>query len=726
MTRSTALVEKLSGVLGARMSRRGFFARSAVVGTAVAANPVTYVLTPGDAYAQVCSCQGQGCACGSLCCDGYTEFCCTLTGRNQCPPGSLLAGWWKVDGTGFCNGPRYYMDCNAPCGDCGCGGTGVCGGECSGTGCGCANGDCNNRKAGCTRFRYGQCNQGVPCVGPIICRIVTCIAPWEIDGSCTTTVRVDNATAFHDRPCLHNVVGTVESAAESGGGLRVTGWVVDADTNAPIDVHVYVDGVGVGSGRADRNRPDVAAAYPGMGPAHGFDVTVPAAPGVRQVCVYGINVGPSGNGNALLGCSTVRLGNPFGNFEGYSLGSGTVTVSGWVIDPDTTGPIDVHVYVDGSGAGSGKANLSRADVGQVFPQYGPNHGFSVTVPVGAGSHEVCVFAINAGPGGTTNPLLGCRTVEVGTPFGQLTAASGGPGRITVSGWAIDRDDLGAPVTVELRVDGNLAGTVVADDPQPELASFGYPIDHGFTASVPASPGRRNLTVVARNIGPGPNKVIGERPVDVPTGNPFGNLELVQAGPGSVRVGGWMIDPDTSSPIDVHCYINGAGAGSARADRSRPDVASAYVGYGAPHGFDFTVPSPAGLVTVDVFAINVGGGTTNPLIGRRQVLVGGNPFGNLEVVSAGSGQIRVGGWVIDPDTTGAVELHVYIDGAGAGRLVADRNRPDVGTAYPLYGAAHGFDGTFGASPGARNVCVYAINVASGNTNPLMGCRTVQVS
>ncbi len=286
---AAAVVDKLSGVLGARMSRRGFFARSAVVGSAIAANPVTYALTPTDAYAAVCSCQGQGCDCGALCCDGYTEFCCTLTGRNQCPPGSLLAGWWKVDGTGFCSGPRYYMDCNAPCNGCGCGGNGVCSGSCSGTGCGCANGDCNNRKAGCTNFRYGQCNQAVACVGPIICRLVTCIAPWEIDGTCTGTIRVDNVTATHDRPCLHNVQGSVDSAEEVAGGMRVTGWAIDSDTKAPIDVHVYVDGQYVTAARAGGNRPDLAVAYPGMGPNHGFDITVPAGPGLRQVCVYGIN-----------------------------------------------------------------------------------------------------------------------------------------------------------------------------------------------------------------------------------------------------------------------------------------------------------------------------------------------------------------------------------------------------------------------------------------------------
>ena len=28
----------------------------------------------------------SSCECGSLCCDGYTEFCCTMTGSNTCPP----------------------------------------------------------------------------------------------------------------------------------------------------------------------------------------------------------------------------------------------------------------------------------------------------------------------------------------------------------------------------------------------------------------------------------------------------------------------------------------------------------------------------------------------------------------------------------------------------------------------------------------------------------------
>ena len=88
---------------------------------------------------------------------------------------------------------------------------------------------------------------------------------------------------------------------------------------------------------------------------------------------------------------------------------GRVAVAGWAIDPDTASPTDVHVYVDGTLAVVGPANQTRPDVGIAYPLYGPNHGFSISAPISRGRHEVCVYAINQGPG-TENRLLACRTV----------------------------------------------------------------------------------------------------------------------------------------------------------------------------------------------------------------------------------------------------------------------------------------------------------------------------
>lgn len=205
---SRTVVDALSRVVDRRSSRRGFLSKSALGATAMAVAPATYVLRPTTAHAAICNCQGLQCDCRDGCCDGYTDFCCFLTGENLCPPGTIVAGWWKADGSGFCDiggpRPRYYLDCNLPCDDsCGCNGSGVCKSECTSADCRCAGGDCHSRSVDCTRFRYGQCNQDVPCLGPIACRIVTCVPPWDWDHSCTTEVATDNQTALHDRPCLH-------------------------------------------------------------------------------------------------------------------------------------------------------------------------------------------------------------------------------------------------------------------------------------------------------------------------------------------------------------------------------------------------------------------------------------------------------------------------------------------------------------------------------------------
>jgi hypothetical protein len=129
--------------------------------------------------------------CGTLCCDGYTSFCCSITGSNTCPSGTILGGWWKADGSGFCgDAPRYYMDCNVLPGY-----ESVCYCHCSGD-------DCNNRVECCSGFRYGQCHQEYATLGRIYCRVVTCTPPWVLDPTCTTTSATDQATVYHHVPCL--------------------------------------------------------------------------------------------------------------------------------------------------------------------------------------------------------------------------------------------------------------------------------------------------------------------------------------------------------------------------------------------------------------------------------------------------------------------------------------------------------------------------------------------
>jgi len=191
------LVDVASKGLSRRSSRRGFLVKTAVVGSALAVNPFKFALQPGTAYASLC---GPDASCSS----GWTVFCCSINnGKNSCPPGSIPAGWWKTDQSGFCGGgPRYIIDCNATCGSCGCGGGGICAPGCYTCGCHCGSGSCDQRLVCCNQFRYGQCHQELACVGPVVCRVASCRPPWEVDPTCTTASATANETALHTAPCL--------------------------------------------------------------------------------------------------------------------------------------------------------------------------------------------------------------------------------------------------------------------------------------------------------------------------------------------------------------------------------------------------------------------------------------------------------------------------------------------------------------------------------------------
>jgi hypothetical protein len=178
-------VERVSGFLAGRTStRRQFLFRAALVGSAMAVDPLGYVLKPGTAYASVC---GAANTCGA----GWSVFCCTInSGANTCPDHAFVAGWWKVDASAFCLGaPRYYIDCNRrPNRSCSC--------RCN------SGGGCDRRRVCCNTFRYGQCNTQIRGVTQVVCRIITCTPPWEWDRRCGRSVRTEQATASHSSACL--------------------------------------------------------------------------------------------------------------------------------------------------------------------------------------------------------------------------------------------------------------------------------------------------------------------------------------------------------------------------------------------------------------------------------------------------------------------------------------------------------------------------------------------
>lgn len=213
----TRLADRASGVLGARTSRRGFLTKTAMVATALTVSPFRYILQPVTAYAAVCGCAGQDCDCGSACCDGFSAFCCEVNnGVNACPSGTFPGGWWRADGSIFCGGTRYIVDCNAECG--------------SDFGCGCAQGDCGRRVSGCNHFRYGQCNQHLECAGAIVCRVASCVPPYQLDLGCSDETFWDNSTANHSADCSVSGAG---AAAQPAADPVTPVQDPDADRAAP-------------------------------------------------------------------------------------------------------------------------------------------------------------------------------------------------------------------------------------------------------------------------------------------------------------------------------------------------------------------------------------------------------------------------------------------------------------------------------------------------------------
>ena len=108
-----------------------------------------------------------------------------------------------------------------------------------------------------------------------------------------------------------------------------------------------------------------------------------------------------------------------------------------------------------------------------------------------------------------------------------------------------------------------------------------------------------------------------------------------------------------------------------------------------------------------------------------------PIGSLDVVSNPANNLLTAvGWAADPEAPGQPEaVHVYVTGPGGtqGTAVATGgSRPDVAAAYPWAGGATGFSASVQPmGEGANSVCAYAIEVNPPQTNPLLGCQTIQV-
>ncbi|WP_144763674.1 hypothetical protein [Curtobacterium sp. 9128] len=422
-----------------------------------------------------------------------------------------------------------------------------------------------------------------------------------------------------------NPFGGIDAKQFGPGYVQVGGWAIDPNANTQtVQVQWYSDGKLLGTLPANASRPDVGRAYPGAGDNHGILSTLTVGGGTHTICAIGVNIG-SGSNAQIGACQTVNVlsGTPFGGMNALSSSAGKITVNGWTIDPDTTAPVTVDVYVDDVLGSRSVANASRPDVGRSYLNYGDAHGIDTTFSASGGTHQVCAWALNAvGAGG--NPLLGCQTVTVAatSPFGGSDVTVSGS-TATVNGWTIDPDTANA-LQVKVAIDGVQVGTTTANASRPDVGRV-YPSagpNHGINAVYDLTPGTHTICTTAVNVGGGSDTALGCSTVTIgASSSPFGGMDAASPSAGRVQVNGWTIDPDQqTTALRVDTYLDGSGVASGPANATRADVARSYPAAGAAHGINQSFAARAGSHTVCSYAINVGAGK-NVLLGCQVVTVG---------------------------------------------------------------------------------------------------------
>ena len=237
-----------------------------------------------------------------------------------------------------------------------------------------------------------------------------------------SAIAVDSPIAISTAAAPVKPVGHVDGWELSNVGITVYGWAVAPGRTDRLRVDIYLDGKRIGGQVTFGTRPDVAAAYPGVGTGHGFyfgragDSSIPVVlqAGRHQFCAFAVRPAGTTGVNANIGCYTVTTtDNPvsFHKIEAWPVRGNDYWIVGDAHDFNTLKPIRVHVYVDGRGVKSVLANwdgLSHVGDGDMAAGFNP----TIRLPKDGKVHSVCVYGINAtGTAGDNVQLPSCVKIR---------------------------------------------------------------------------------------------------------------------------------------------------------------------------------------------------------------------------------------------------------------------------------------------------------------------------
>ncbi|UQX89097.1 fibronectin type III domain-containing protein [Jatrophihabitans telluris] len=206
-------------------------------------------------------------------------------------------------------------------------------------------------------------------------------------------------------------------------------------------------------------------------------------------------------------------------------------------------------------------------------------------------------------------------------------------------------------------------------------------------------------------------------------DPFGHVDVVEYRNGALHIKGWAEDRDSTHSVYVHLKVNGKDI-VVLANQPRADVGKAYPALGPNRGFDFVQQRNNGTFPICATFSNRGPGRSLAL-GCRYFTVDNNPRIGLTTVTRIPGGLLVGGWAVDPNATGPVDVTLNVDSVQKTLSAATPSVAVPSSYLPFYGKAHGFLAGMASAAGTRQVCMSAANLGAGS-GPTAFCQTVTIS
>ena len=198
---------------------------------------------------------------------------------------------------------------------------------------------------------------------------------------------IDGSPATVSVTCPPSCSGPPTGSLDKAEAFHFAGWAKDPDSDAPLQVHLYVDGVLVKALTAGDYRPDVGF--------HGFNWTPPPyGAGAHQVVAHAIGVDATGapNGeNPSLDHSPITLAAGCAGLAASALGWCQGMAPYWIDRQSTTELV---------GDDSVRVGVDRSFGGTIFQLYGQGWDENLILEHGGGAVQLSIWGYDpVGPAG---------------------------------------------------------------------------------------------------------------------------------------------------------------------------------------------------------------------------------------------------------------------------------------------------------------------------------------